>query len=65
MERKIVAPFFESSARINEMVFNEDHEICKLMPRDSWSSSPLKFPSKQEEKIAHFRQLCNGVKENA
>ena len=65
MERKIVTPFFESSARVNEMVFNEDHEICKLMPRDSWSSSPLKFPSKQEEKITHFRQLCNGAEENA
>jgi phenylpropionate dioxygenase-like ring-hydroxylating dioxygenase large terminal subunit len=56
--QKIVQPFFDSSAKVNRMVFEEDHSICKLIPADSWSSEPLKFISKQEVKIAHFRDLC-------
>lgn len=50
--------FFESTAKINRQVFEEDHSICKLMPKDSWSSEPLKYCSKSEEKIAHFRTSC-------
>lgn len=56
--RKIVWPFFESSAAVNRAVFEEDHAICKLMPTDAWTAEPLKFISEQEIKIAHFRRLC-------
>jgi len=56
--RKIVQPFFDSSSKINRMIFEEDHAICKLFPTDSWSPDPLKFISEQEVKIAHFRDLC-------
>lgn len=56
--QKIVQPFFESSAKVNRVVFEEDHSICKIMPADSWSPEPLKFISEQEIKIAHFRDLC-------
>lgn len=56
--QKIVQPFFDSSAKVNRMVFEEDHAICKIIPTDSWSAEPLKFMSEQEVKIAHFRDLC-------
>lgn len=59
--QKIVQPFFESSANVNRMVFEEDHSICKIMPADSWSPEPLKFISDQEVKIAHFRDYCRAV----
>ena len=55
---QILEPFFESTAKINRKVFEEDHEICKLIPRDSWSMEPLKYASEVEAKIDHFRQLC-------
>lgn len=50
--QKIVQPFFDSIAKVNRMVFEEDHAICKIMPIDSWSDEPLKFMSDQEVKIA-------------
>lgn len=50
--------FFESTSTVNRLVFDEDHQICKLMPKDSWSSEPLQYCSKSEEKIAHFRTSC-------
>jgi phenylpropionate dioxygenase-like ring-hydroxylating dioxygenase large terminal subunit len=50
--------FFESYAMSVRKVFDEDHEICKLIPRESWSMEPLKYPSELEEKINHFRQMC-------
>ncbi len=56
--QKIINPFFDSSANLNRIVFEEDHSICKIMPADSWSSEPLKFISDQEVKISHFRDLC-------
>jgi hypothetical protein len=55
---KIVQPFFDSSAKVNRKVFEEDHSICKIMPSDSWSPDSLKYMSEQEVKIAHFRELC-------
>jgi hypothetical protein len=50
--------FFESYAMSVRKVFDEDHEICKLIPRESWSIEPLKYPSELEEKINLFRQMC-------
>ena len=50
--------FFESTAKVNRQVFEEDHSICKLMPKDSWSSDPLRYCSMAEEKISHFREIC-------
>lgn len=49
--------FFESTAKVNRQVFEEDHAICKLMPKDSWSSEPLRYCSISEAKISHFRQM--------
>lgn len=54
----IVGPFLNSSAKVNRQVFEEDHEICKLVPKTSWSVEPLKFASRQEEKVSHFRESC-------
>ena len=58
--QKIVQPLWESSARVNRQVFEEDHAICKVMPTDAWSPEPLTYISEQEVKIAHFRELCRG-----
>jgi hypothetical protein len=55
---QIMESFFESTAKVNRKVFEEDHEICKLMPSDSWSMEPLKYASELEEKIVHFRSMC-------
>ena len=55
---QILEPFFESTADINRKVFDEDNEICKLIPHNSWSMEPLKYASEVEEKINHFRQMC-------
>lgn len=63
--KDVITPFLESSAKVNRLVFEEDHEICKLMPLDSWSSAPLRFISLQEEKIAHFRDSCRSAQDNA
>lgn len=64
-QKRIIAPFLASSARVNRAVFEEDHEICKVMPADAWSPNPLRYISKQEEKIAHFRDSCRRVLEGA
>jgi phenylpropionate dioxygenase-like ring-hydroxylating dioxygenase large terminal subunit len=52
----LLASFFESSAALNRATFDEDHEICKRVPLDSWSPGPPRFWSTAEEKIVHFRQ---------
>jgi len=59
--QKIVQPFFDSSAKVNRIVFEEDHSICKIMPADSWSPAPLLYMSEQEVKIAHFREYCRAA----
>lgn len=57
----VVKPFLDSTARVNRQVFDEDHAICKTVPRDSWSTQPLRFASASETKIAHFRENCKNV----
>ncbi|CAB3695583.1 Carnitine monooxygenase oxygenase subunit [Paraburkholderia phenoliruptrix] len=60
---QMLGSFFESTIRMNRQVFEEDHEVCKLLPRESWSSKALRFPSDAEAKIDHFRQSCRAVSE--
>jgi len=50
--------FSKSTAELNRKVFEEDHEICKRVPSDSWTVSAPKYLSSLEQKIAHFRQSC-------
>ena len=57
----ILESFFNSTAQVNRTVFKEDHDICKIMPRDSWSASRLKYPADSEAKIDHFRSSCRRV----
>jgi phenylpropionate dioxygenase-like ring-hydroxylating dioxygenase large terminal subunit len=54
----IMQPFFDSTAKVNRIIFEEDHSICKIMPVDAWSADPLIFMSDQELKISHFRDMC-------
>lgn len=60
---RILDSFFASTVSMNRDVFDEDHEVCKLLPKESWSSSPLRFPSDAEVKIDHFRQSCRNAME--
>lgn len=53
---ELVDSFMASSATMNRAVFEEDHEICKRVPPDSWSSAPPRFWATSEEKILHFRR---------
>lgn len=57
--RQVLKPFFESSAIVNRKVFEEDHSVCKRMPKNSWSFEPLVFFSDSEVKIQHFRDSCH------
>ncbi len=54
----VLSSFFTSTAQVNRQVFDEDHDVCKRMPRSSWSTDPLAFASTTETKIQHFRQSC-------
>jgi phenylpropionate dioxygenase-like ring-hydroxylating dioxygenase large terminal subunit len=54
----VLSSFFSSTAQVNRQVFEEDHDVCKRMPRTAWSAEPLKFASTAEAKIQHFRQSC-------
>lgn len=53
---ELLASFFESSAAVNRTTFDEDHEICRRVPVESWSPAPPRFWSTLEEKILHFRR---------
>lgn len=53
---ELVAPLMASSASMNRAVFDEDHDICKRVPLDTWSMDPPRFWSASEEKLLHFRQ---------
>jgi phenylpropionate dioxygenase-like ring-hydroxylating dioxygenase large terminal subunit len=52
----VLAPFFDSSAKLNRQTFEEDHAICRRVPIDSWTPEPPRFWSSNEEKVVHFRQ---------
>lgn len=53
---ELVASLMESSATMNRAVFDEDHDICKRVPIDTWSMEPPRFWSASEEKLLHFRR---------
>lgn len=60
--KKIIQPFLDSVAKVNRQIFEEDHQICKSIPTDSWSVEPLDYMSNQEIKIEHFRNYCRAEK---
>lgn len=55
--------FFESTVNMNHKVFDEDHQICKLITKKSWLSSKVENLSTEEIKINHFREaiFINGI----
>ena len=58
VDNAVLNSFFTSNIEVNRKIFVEDHSICKLLPKDSWSMEPLRHFSSSEEKIQHFRRLC-------
>lgn len=54
----ILESFFASTVAINRKVFEEDHDVCRLVPAESWSMEPLRFAADNEAKIQHFRESC-------
>ncbi len=55
---ELLESFFTSYALSARQILEEDHEVCKLVARESWTMQPLKYASKLEKKIEHFRQVC-------
>jgi len=53
---ELITSFMQSSATMNRAVFEEDHDICKRVALDTWSSNPPRFWSSSEEKLLHFRR---------
>lgn len=51
----IIEGFFDSSAKLNRQIFEEDMNICTRIPQRSWSSDPLKIFARDEDRINHFR----------
>jgi phenylpropionate dioxygenase-like ring-hydroxylating dioxygenase large terminal subunit len=62
--QRALSSFFASTADINRQVFTEDHDVCKLVPTQSWSMQPLRFAADNEAKIQHFREACRAHWEN-
>jgi phenylpropionate dioxygenase-like ring-hydroxylating dioxygenase large terminal subunit len=57
--RQALNNFFESTARINRQVFDEDQQICKLVSPTFVADNSRGILSADEEKIRHFRK-CLG-----
>ena len=51
---ELLASFFESSAALNRATFDEDHEICKRVPADSWSQAEPRFWSSSGRENSPF-----------
>jgi phenylpropionate dioxygenase-like ring-hydroxylating dioxygenase large terminal subunit len=58
---QVLDSFFDSTIRLNRKVFDEDHDACKLLSKDCWSTEALRFASDAEVKIDHFRQTCRAA----
>ena len=56
--KEMLESFFTSSFQLNHKIFNEDNSICKKIPKNSWNTKSLRYYSVMEEKINHFRSLC-------
>ena len=56
VKEELISSFMASSATMNRLVFDEDHQICKRVDVDTWSMQPPRFWSASEEKILHFRK---------
>lgn len=56
--KDMTSGFVQSSADINRKIFDEDHQICRRIPSNSWSTSPPRFTSTLEQKLLHFRASC-------
>ena len=56
--RDPVMAFYDSSAKMNRQIFEEDASISSLVPLESWDTAPLPYASSLESKINHFRECC-------
>ena len=55
---QIVEPLFQSAAKMNRQVFDEDRLICERVPSSSWSVEPHPLATQDEDRILHFRKNC-------
>lgn len=58
---EFLEPFFKEYYLSVRQVFEEDHAICKLTPKESWSLEPFKYASQMEQQILYFRELCRNA----
>lgn len=61
VDAALLDAFFDSTAKVNRQVFQEDHAICRRVPQDTWTSEPPAFAADSEAKLLHFRQSCREV----
>lgn len=52
--------FFESTAKVNRQVFNEDHDICRRVSLSALETHDIL--SETEEKVRHFRNALQQVR---
>ncbi|MBR7781170.1 aromatic ring-hydroxylating oxygenase subunit alpha [Undibacterium luofuense] len=56
--------FFDSTAQVNRMVFEEDHAVCRQIDFSRYDWRDLSRLSEDEEKIAHFRRSLQAIAPN-
>lgn len=56
--RDPVMAFYDSTASMNRLIFEEDASVSSLVPLESWDSGALPYASSLESKINHFRECC-------
>lgn len=56
--RDPVMAFYDSSANMNRLIFEEYASISSLVPLESWDAEPLHYASSLESRINHFRECC-------
>lgn len=56
--RDPVMAFYDSTAKMNRLIFEEDASVSSLVPLESWDTGLLPYASSLESKINHFRECC-------
>lgn len=64
LDAKALQHFFDSTAQVNRMVFEEDHAVCRQIDFSRYDWSDLSRLSEDEEKIAHFRRSLQAIAPN-
>ncbi|MFT8419196.1 MAG: Rieske 2Fe-2S domain-containing protein [Acetobacter sp.] len=59
--KEIIKPFFDSVADLNDKIFREDYEICKIIAPDFQLNAHDNFLSMTEDQVLHFRNCIEKI----